>query len=128
MTADIGSDLGADGRELWDRMHQAVADDMEFSPHELEVLLRACRSTDREADLRLALACDGVMSVGSTGQRTLHPALVELRQLESQTAGLLQRISLEDTGGVLRTSTAERAHKAARARWDAKPRRVDDVA
>jgi hypothetical protein len=65
VTADIGSDLGADGRKLWERMHAALADDLEFSPHELEVLLRACRSTDREADLRLALACDGVMSVGS---------------------------------------------------------------
>ena len=128
MTAEMGSDLGADGRELWDRWHQAVADDMEFSPHELEVLLRACRSADRERGLRDALARDGLLSKGSTGQPTLHPALVELRQLESQTAGLLQRISLEDTGGVLRTSTAERAHMAARARWDAKPRRVDEVA
>jgi len=125
VTVDIGSDLGADGRALWDRMHQALADDLEFSPHELEVLLRACRSADREADLRLALACDGVMSVGSTGQRTLHPALVELRLLETQTAGLLQRVSVEDTRGVIRTPAAERAHKAARARWDAKPPRVD---
>lgn len=113
-------ELGAAGRELWDRMHGGLADALEFGVHEREVLSRACRSADREAALRAALDRDGVLSVGSMGQRVLHPAMVELRLLESQTAGLLQRVSVEDTGGVVRTPTAERAQKAAHARWDRK--------
>jgi hypothetical protein len=120
------SDLRAAGRDLWQRMHGGLADELEFGPHELEVLLRACRSADREEDLRLALLIDGVLSKGSTGQTTLHPAMVELRLLELQTAGLLQRVSLENTGGVIRTPTAERAQKAAHARWDRK--RGNDLA
>ena len=110
--------LGSAGRGLWHRMHAALADHMRFSVHEVELLGRACRITDREAKLRELLERDGLLSEGSKGQPVLHPALQELRAMEAQVLSLLGRVSVEDTGGSTIKPTARRAAVAARARWD----------
>jgi hypothetical protein len=111
-------ELGSAGRELWDRMHAGLSAGLRFGTHEREILVRACTAADREAALRDVLDRDGVTVAGSTGQTVLHPALGELRLLESQVSALLQRISLEDVAGVVQSPTHQRAVKAARGRWD----------
>jgi hypothetical protein len=105
------------GRGLWARMHERLAAGTRFSVHESEVLARACAAADRESGLREFLDRDGLLSVGSKGQLTLHPALGELRLLESQVTGLLTRLSTENTGGVVQTTSSQRAKNAAEARW-----------
>jgi hypothetical protein len=97
---------------------------LRFGVQELEVLARAAGLADREAELRMILDRDGMMSCGSRGQVSLHPAAGELRLVESQVVALLRQVSLEDTAGKARSPKSRRAATAARARWD----RRDDLA
>jgi hypothetical protein len=110
-------ELGSAGRALWRRLHGALDEGLRFSVHELEVLERACVLADREERLRTLLD-DGLTIAGSRGQTILHPAVAELRLVEAQLVGLLQRISLEDTAGQVQTPRHRRAVRAARTRWD----------
>jgi hypothetical protein len=100
-------------------MHAALPADLRFSAKELEVLRRACSLADREQQLKAAVKRDGLMTVGSTGQPALHPAMVELRQVEAALVRTLGMISTSDTAGKPVTPTVERASAAATARWAA---------
>jgi phage terminase small subunit len=109
--------LAKPGRDLWGRMHAALAEGLRFSVHETEVLTRCCQLADRELALRVALARDGLLTAGSRGQLALHPAVQELRAVEVQLCNLLERVSLADTAGRVQTPKHTRAVKAASARW-----------
>ena len=98
--------------------YTALPDGPRFSVPEPEVLRRAAQLADREAALRSIVKRDGLMTAGSRGQVTLHPAAQELRLVEAQLVSQLQRVSVEDTGGKVEGPTRRRAVKAARARWD----------
>jgi P27 family predicted phage terminase small subunit len=111
--------LDAAGRGLWKRLHDALPDDLRFSARELELLQRACQLADREAALKAVIKKDGLMTTGSMGQAVLHPAAMELRQVEQTLCGLLVKVSTEDTAGEVPTPRQERAVKAAKARWGA---------
>lgn len=111
--------LQGPGRGLWERMHATLADDLRFSAKELELLRRACSLADREAALAGLIEQDGMMTKGSTGQMVLHPAVAELRHVESALTSLLTRISTEDSEGKPLTMKQQRARTAADARWGA---------
>lgn len=77
------------GREVWRAVWSAGMG--AFSPEsDRNIILRYCELHDRRADLLAAVEADGLMTVGSTGQPVVHPAMryvesteKELRAIES---------------------------------------------
>lgn len=106
--------LGVRGRAFWD----AALEKYEFDPHELQVLLEACRSMDTIDDLAVSVRTDGVMTVGSQGQPVLNGAVAELRQQQSALARLLTQLNLDsaELGQALSAKQAS-ARAAAQKRW-----------
>lgn len=100
-------------------MHADLDDELEFAATELELLRRVCALADREAALTALIERDGMTTKGSTGQTVLHPAVAELRHVESALTSLLPRVSTEDSAGRPLTMKQQRAKVAADARWGA---------
>lgn len=112
--------LGARGSAFW----ADVTGVWELDRHELELLAEACRCLDQLDALQAALDSDGVMTVGSTGQPRVHPALAQLNATRATLGRLLVHLSLPDTGDETTPSMAsERARKAAQSRWSTHARR-----
>lgn len=103
------------GRALWRQLY----DDYEPEPHEADLVLEVCRTLDTIDQLSAAIAADGLMILGSQGQRVLHPAVAELRQQQALYARLVPMLNLDEgSGGVgLATVTSLKAKTAANARW-----------
>lgn len=104
--------LSAPGRALWRRMHAALASDLRFSASECEVLARACVAADREAVLRAAVRASSVPADGP-----MPSAWRELRLIEAEIVGLLQRLSFTETPEQLTSPKTRRARAAASSRW-----------
>lgn len=108
------ADLGGRGRKFW----CAAMADFELSDVEVELLIECARLLDECESLREAVKADGVMTVGSTGQRRAHPALGELRQHRLALGRLLAQLALPDVDDETLFSPAQsRARKAAQTRW-----------
>lgn len=103
------------GRGLW----RDLMAKYEFDEHEVPVLLESCRAVDRIDALEEAIARDGLMISGSTGQSVLHPAVAELRQQQAALARLLTQLNLDAAeGGVaMSRQVSSAAQAAANARW-----------
>ena len=69
------------------------------------------------AELEGAGDADGLMSTGSTGQPTIHPALAEARQLGLVQQRLLGSIELCNPADGTRDAGSAHGGAAARARW-----------
>jgi P27 family predicted phage terminase small subunit len=112
------SDLGKDGRKLWRRIQGAVSPDWLLDEREEAALFSACQAADRLAALDAVIDSEGVMVNGSRGQRVLHPALGEARQLRLAQARLLDSLELEDPGAKERREpmSSRRARRAAEVR------------
>jgi hypothetical protein len=106
--------LGARGREFWDEQQKQL----EFDPHEAQVLLEACRILDTIESLSEAIGADGVMVVGSQGQPVLNGAVAELRQQQAALARLIIQLNLDapDVAGAV-TARAAAGRAAAQKRW-----------
>ncbi len=79
------------GRSFW---AEAVKE-YDLQAHELRLLTEVCRTLDELAALRAAVLADGVVIVGSMGQRRQHPALTELRGLRAELRHLMVQMNFE---------------------------------
>lgn len=124
MTAKIRApgDLGADGRGLHRRIAAWLVDlDLVLDPHEEALVGELCRTADRLATLRVALAAvdPGVDSVGwcrlSSEERQRGLAMARL----ISSLGLPSGVADDQPGAAAagRTPRSRRAQKAAGARW-----------
>ncbi|NYE19460.1 P27 family phage terminase small subunit [Microbacterium immunditiarum] len=82
--------LGKRGRAFWRQLHA----DYEFEVAQTEVLIEACRTLDRLEALDAVIADEGVTSEGSMGQRIVHPAVQEARQLQITLTRLVAALEL----------------------------------
>jgi hypothetical protein len=98
----------------------------ELDRREIEFLDLAARQADDLAQLEKAIAKEGVTALGSTGQRTVHPAVLEARQARLAISRLLGAIELPDAEGQPATAASVRARTAANARW-ARRERVETM-
>ncbi|MFF4408126.1 phage terminase small subunit P27 family [Streptomyces sp. NPDC001404] len=75
--------LGPVGKEIWRNVWSAGHG--AFSPEtDRNLILRYCELYDRRADLLSAVDSDGLMSVGSTGQPAVHPAMRYVESTEKE--------------------------------------------
>lgn len=112
--------LGADGRALWRAISgflDSGARPIVLDPHELAVLVEACRIADRLAQLREVL--DGADLADAATVRLLSE---ERQQRTALSTLLITRLGLptglpSDEGATASTPTARRAQRAAQSRW-----------
>jgi hypothetical protein len=114
--------LGTAGRTLWKAVLGGLADGWQLDERELELLGLACRQADDLSLLEAAIKREGVTSIGSTGQRTVHAAVPEARQARVTISRLLGQIELPDADEKPATAATTRSKKAAQARWSRKER------
>ncbi|HSS03830.1 MAG TPA: P27 family phage terminase small subunit [Solirubrobacterales bacterium] len=110
--------LGKEGRKLWRQIQDAVAPDWELDERDERTLLAACQLEDRLAELDAAIAAEGLMVAGSRGQRVLHPAAQESRQVTLAQHKLLAGVELADPAAAHKREpmSSQRARRAAEAR------------
>lgn len=106
------SDLVARGRGR--RFWRQVLATYELRPDERELLAEVCRQLDLVDELRGQVDCDGVTVVGSRGQQSVHPALVELRQVRQELRRTFAQFDWPDE----ESTSSQRARRAAQARWN----------
>ncbi|MEU9388663.1 phage terminase small subunit P27 family [Streptomyces sp. NPDC048324] len=71
------------GREVWRNVWSAG--NGAYSPEtDRNIILRYCELHDRRAALLAAVANDGLMTVGSTGQPAVHPAMRYVESTEKE--------------------------------------------
>lgn len=109
--------MGARGRGFW----RAAVAEFELSGPEVELLVEVCRLLDEVEALRAAVARDGMVVAGSTGQPRVHPALGEMRQHRLALGKLLAQLALPDADGESLPSPVQaRGRRGAAARWGAR--------
>lgn len=90
----------------------------ELTESELVLLTEACRTMDNLDSLAASIASDGPMTMGSTGQPVVNPALTEARGQRVVLHRLLAALELPDVGGqTLPDARSAAATTANRARW-----------
>jgi phage terminase small subunit len=104
---------GPSGRALWRRIVADLDPEWELDQRDLEVLARAAVAADRIATLQKAITAEGLLLETARGPR-LHPAAVELRQLETAFVRHLAQIDLEPDAKS-QTARSRSARSAARA-------------
>ena len=113
------TDLGTAGQKLWDDMHAALADGVEFDEKDIALLTMACEQQDDIARIAAAMSDADVLTEGSAGQLRLNTCFAEIRQARQAVARLLKQL---DVGPAARQmSPSEAARHAARARWGGRP-------
>lgn len=89
MTDDeIFSGLAANGKRLWAAVRLAY----DPSPTQLEVLLLACKQSDRAAEARRVLQSEEIVGMDRFGQDKPHPAVEIERKASLACAALLKSI------------------------------------
>jgi phage terminase small subunit len=109
--------LGPAGKKLWKAVLADLPSGWELDQREIELLGLAARQADDLTKLEAAIRKEGVTSSGSTGQRTVHPAVIEARQARLAVSRLLGAIALPDADEQPATAATTRSRKAAQARW-----------
>src|SRR4051794_9342986 len=109
--------LGAVGKALWKSVLEDLPDGWDLDHRELQILSLAARQADDLERLEKAIKKDGTMTVGSTGQPILHPAIPEARQARQSIGRLLGALALPDEDEEPATAASHRARAAARTRW-----------
>jgi hypothetical protein len=79
----------------------------------LELYETAAATCDTIRDLEALIASDGMLSTGSKGQVTIHPAVAELRTQRAAYARLLIQLGIAGDD-----QRRDRAQRASRKRWD----------
>jgi hypothetical protein len=107
--------LGPAGRAL----HDSIAADteaagLELDPKERILLFRAARVADTIAALEDLVAAEGYGATGSTGQRTIHSGVAEIRLQHTLLQSLLKGIAIDSE---VETLASQRARQAATRRW-----------
>lgn len=112
--------FGVRGAAFW----RSVTADFEPDDGEAALLVEACRTLDMLDELAAAVARDGLMVKGSTGQPVTHPAVSEARQQRVTLARLLKALDFGDEDAPAVSSRAsDHARYAAQERWS-RPRVV----
>ena len=109
--------LGEHGAALWGSVLDDVPTGWTLDRRELAILELAARQADDLALLEAVIERDGAMSVGSTKQAVVHPALLEARLARLAIGRLLGQLGLPDETGARGTAASDRARRAAQARW-----------
>lgn len=79
----VPASLGSAGKEVWRAVWQAGSG--AYSPEtDRNIIMRYCELHDRRADLLSAVDADGLMTVGSTGQPAVHPAMRYVESTEKE--------------------------------------------
>lgn len=82
----------AGGTGFW----SAVVSEHVLRADEVELLREAAGMLDLADRLRETVEADGIMSTGSTGQLTVHPAVGELRQVRAELRLYLRQLDLPE--------------------------------
>ena len=90
--------LGPVGGGLWRRVAGDVQPGWLLDERDLALLLAACQSADRAAELEELVASEGMTVKGSRGQSILHPAVGEARLQRQLGARLLGRCRARAAG------------------------------
>lgn len=111
----IPADLGEGGQRLW----VDVTSKYDLRVDEQAVLLRACKTADRLADLEKAHVDLGrpFLTKGSMGQDVIHPLIAEMRAHEAHLSAQLAKLKLPDDPSGAGESNQHRA--AAQSKWSA---------
>jgi phage terminase small subunit len=110
--------LGEAGQALWTSVSAALPEGFELDEREAAQLDLAARQADDLARLEALIEEEGPASIGSQGQRIVHPAIPEARQARIAISRLLGELDLApDQAESPSTAASRRASKAARARW-----------
>jgi hypothetical protein len=118
--------LGTAGKRCWKALFSDLPEDWELTAREVELLRNGCRQADLVSELETALSSEGIVVLGAGGQTRMNAVATELRQSRIALARLLGEIELPaDAGEEPRTAKAQRATRAAQARWR---RRYGDAA
>ena len=114
------SGLGKSGAALWKKF----ASTYRFDERELEISTLAARQADDIAGLESALAADGLMIAGASGQIRMNACITELRGSRIALARHLGQLDLPDADGPPVTARSAHARRAADSRWE-KVRRIE---
>ena len=125
MAKAVPQGLDEAGSGLWEAILSDLPENWELDQRESALLLAACRQLDDVARLEAVIEREGVTAVGSTGQPTVHPAVVEARQGRTTVARLLGQIELPDAEENPQTAAGLRAKRAAQIRWAAQERKKE---
>lgn len=108
--------LGSRGRRLW----RTTVEAFELSEGEQVLLCEACRVLDACEQLAKELRAAPMVVAGSRGQDVAHPLRAELRAERLLLSKLLSQLGIElaEEGAWDNMTAAQRARRAARARWD----------
>lgn len=111
------SGLADSGRAVW----ASVTDLYELRVDELVVLEKACRASDRIAQMESELEGSTFMVKGSMGQPVVNPLVAEIRAHEALVQRLLGSLKLPDDpkGGAEEKPRSAQARAAAQSRWAA---------
>lgn len=102
------------GKRFW----KASMEAFDFTDAETALLEEACRTLDNVDLLADAIARDGAMVLGSTGQPVVHPALTEARGQRVVLHRLIAALALpDDDGQSVPSGRSLSASTAAQARW-----------
>jgi hypothetical protein len=114
----IPEGLGARGGAFW----VAVQAELEFDIRETDLLIEICRTLDTIEVLADAVAVDGVMLIGSQGQKVLNGAVAELRQQQAAYARLVTQLNLEgaEVASTMKSPRGSSAAATANRRWTQK--------
>jgi hypothetical protein len=108
------ADLKARGRAFW----RAIWADYELSDTETALLEEVCRTLDRLDSLAAAIDNLGPITLGSTGQTVVNPALTEARGQQVVLHRLIAALQLPDMDGQnVPSGRATAASIAAKTRW-----------
>jgi hypothetical protein len=116
--------LGSRGQDLWTSITQGLPDDWELDEREHQVLALASRQADDLALLEAEIETHGVTTTGSQGQVVIAPMVPEARQARLAISRLLNMLALPDVEDLPRSQASLRAERAARSRWDRRPRQM----
>lgn len=100
--------LGKRGKAFW----RDIQGDNELDSPSTEVLLEACRTLDRLEALAEVIDAEGVTATGSAGQRVVHPAVAEARQLQITLTRLVDAIGLPESEDDTRAHEAWKTKRA----------------
>ena len=117
--------LAAAGSALWASILGDLDPNWVLDARELAALAQACRIADQLAGLDDAVVADGPTVRGSRGQRVIHPAIAEGRQLRLAQLRLLGSLELSDPTAAVQAATPAqmRARTAAQKRWQTRAAR-----
>lgn len=116
VAADLPEGLGDAGASLWRQVLAAVPAGFALDRRDEAILALAARQADDLAALETVIDEEGTSSIGSAGQRVVHPAVLEARQSRQAIGRLLAQLPFPDEAGSP-NAASQRGRRAAQVRW-----------